>query len=135
MLLALFIATRPPPNLNAVMVQASAVVHAVLGRGPEVLRHGPSRPALRALDAIHDRLESPADRVLRAIEPWSSFLVLPLFALANAGVVLSGEALAGRELLILAIGLGLTLGKPAGILLGCALAVAGGVAEKPAAYT
>ena len=50
-----------------------------------MLRHGPSEPALRALDAIHDRLESPADRMLRAIEPWSSYLVLPVFALANAG--------------------------------------------------
>jgi len=133
--LALVIPTRPPPNLNALMAQASAVVHAEVGRGPEVLRHGPSRPALQALDAIHDRLESPADRVLRAVEPWSSFLVLPLFALANAGVVLCGEALAGREPLMLAIAVGLTLGKPLGILLGCALAVALRIAEKPAAYT
>ena len=133
--LALVIPTRPPPNLNALMAQASAVVHAEVGRGPEVLRHGPSRPALQALDAIHDRLESPADRVLRAVEPWSSFLVLPLFALANAGVALSGEALAGREPLMLAIAVGLTLGKPLGILLGCALAVALRIAEKPAAYT
>lgn len=134
-LLALFIPTRPPPNLNALMAQASAVVHAEVGRSPEVLRHGPSLPALRLLDAIHDRLESPADRVLRGVEPWSSFLVLPLFALANAGVVLSGEALAGRESLVLAIVLGLTLGKPAGILLGCAAAVALRIAEKPAAYS
>jgi hypothetical protein len=34
-------------------------------RGGEVLRHGPSLPTLRAIDAIHDRLESPADRLLR----------------------------------------------------------------------
>ena len=126
-LLALFIPTRPPPNLNALMAQASAIVQAEIGRGPEVLRHGPSRPALQALDAIHDRLESPADRVLRAIEPWSSFLVLPLFALANAGVLLSAGVLAGREPLLLAIGLGLTLGKPTGILLGCVIAAASGL--------
>ncbi len=134
-LLALVIPTRPPPNLNALMAQANAVVHAEVGRGSEVLRHGPSLPALRALDAIHDRLESPADRVLRGIAPWSSFLVLPLFALANAGVAISGEVLDGHEPLILAIGLGLTLGKPVGILLGCVLAVMARVAEKPTAYT
>ena len=59
-LLALFIPTRPPPNLNALMAQANAVLTAETARGQDVLRHGPSEPALRALDAIHDRLESPA---------------------------------------------------------------------------
>ena len=54
-------------------------------RGKEVLRHGPSEPALRALDAIHDRLESPADRTLRAIEPWSSFAVLPAVRARQCG--------------------------------------------------
>jgi NhaA family Na+:H+ antiporter len=73
--------------------------------------------------------------VLRAIEPWSSFLVLPLFALANAGVLLSAGVLDGREPLLLAIALGLAVGKPAGFLLGCGIAVATGLAEKPAAYT
>ena len=81
------------------------------------MRHGPSEPALQALDAIHERLESPADRTLRAIEPWSSFVVLPLFALANAGVALSSHVFAGREPLVLAIALGLVVGKPAGFLL------------------
>ena len=52
----------------------------------KVLRHGPSEPTLRALDAIHERMESPADKLLRTVAPWSSYLVLPLFALANAGV-------------------------------------------------
>jgi Na+:H+ antiporter, NhaA family len=108
--LALFIPTRPPPNLKALVAQAHAVVYAEVGSGPGVLRHGPSLPALQALDAIHDRLESPAARTLRAITPWVSFLVLPLFALANARVVLSVGVLAGREPLVLAIGLGLVLG-------------------------
>ncbi len=134
-LLALLIPTRPPPNLNALMAQANTILQAEAARGPEVLHHGPSAPALEALNAVHDRLESPADRVLRAIEPWSSFLVLPLFALANAGVVLSVEVIQGREALMLAIGLGLALGKPLGLVLGGALAVWTGLAVKPAAYS
>ena len=48
-------------------------------------------PALRALDAIHDRLESPADRLLRHAGARSSYVVLPLFALANAGVAITAE--------------------------------------------
>ena len=51
-------------------------------------------PALRALDAIHDRLESPADRLLRHVAPRSSYFVLPMFALANAGVALVADVLA-----------------------------------------
>jgi len=134
-LLALFIPTRPPPNLKALMAQANAVLTAEAARGQDVLRHGPSTPALRALDAIHDRLESPADRTLRAIEPWSSYLVLPLFALANAGVALSTGLFAGREMLVTAIALGLVVGKPLGFMLAPALAVWAGVAIKPAAYS
>jgi NhaA family Na+:H+ antiporter len=134
-LLAMFVPTRPPPNLLALRAQADAILGAEWRRGPDVLHHGPSEPALRALDAIHDRLESPANRVLRAIEPWSSYVVLPLFALANAGVPLAAGALDGRAPLALAIGLGLLAGKPVGLLLGAALAVATGLAEKPAAYT
>ncbi|MEO7500610.1 MAG: Na+/H+ antiporter NhaA [Casimicrobiaceae bacterium] len=133
--LALFVPTRPPPNLKALMAQANAVLSAESAHSQEVLRHGPSASALRALDAIHDRLESPADRTLRAIEPWSSYLVLPLFALANAGVALSAAMFAGREALVLAIALGLVVGKPVGFLLAAALAVWVGVAVKPAAYS
>ena len=64
-ILALFIPTRPPPNLTALTTRASALIAAEAARDGEVLRHGPSAPALRALDAIHDRIESPADRLLR----------------------------------------------------------------------
>ncbi len=134
-LLALFIPTRPPPNLNALMAQANAVLTSESAHGHEVLRHGPSATALRALDAIHDRLESPADRMLRAIEPWSSYVVLPIFALANAGVALSLGMFGGREALVAAIAAGLVIGKPIGFVVVPALAVWAGVAIKPAAYS
>src|ERR1700733_322030 len=98
--LALFIPTRPPPNLPALTTQASAIIAAEAAHGGEVLRHGLSTPALRALDAIHDRLESPADRLLRHAGARSSYLVLPLFALANAGVALRKDTFSGRERLM-----------------------------------
>ena len=134
-LLALFIPTRPPPNLNALMTQANALVAAEARRGDEVLRHGPSLPVLSALDAIHDRIESPADRVLRQLAPRSSYFVLPVFALANAGVVIAPGVVAGHEPLLLAIAAGLVIGKPLGMMLFCLLAVAAGLAQKPADYS
>ena len=134
--LAVFTPTRPPANLAALMAQAESVLHEEMHRaGERVMRHGPSEPTLRALDAIHDRIESPADKLLRGVEPWSSYVVLPLFALANAGIVLSADIVAGHERLILAIVLGLVLGKPAGMLLTAFLAVRLGIAMKPEAYS
>jgi NhaA family Na+:H+ antiporter len=133
--LALFIPTRPPANLRALTTQANTILLAEARRGGDVLRHGPSLPVMRAIDEIHERLESPADRFLRHVEPWSSYAVLPLFALANAGVVLSMGVLSGHEPLIAAIAAGLVLGKPIGLLGVAALAVRLGLAVKPAEYS
>jgi len=133
--LALFIPTRPPANLNALITQANTIIVAESRHGDEVLRHGPSIPALRALDAIHDRLESPADRTLRHVEPWSSYVVLPIFALANAGVVLATDVFSGREPLMLAILVGLVIGKPLGLVCASALAVRLKLAAKPDEYS
>jgi NhaA family Na+:H+ antiporter len=134
-ILAFLIPTRQPPNLAALMAQANAIVSAEAQHGDEVLRHGPSLPALRSLDAIHDRIESPADRLLRNVAPRSSFVVLPLFALANAGVVLDFGVLEGREPLFAAIVAALTLGKPLGMVTFCAAAVWLKLAVKPAEYS
>jgi NhaA family Na+:H+ antiporter len=61
--------------------------------------------------------------------------VLPVFALANAGVVITLNELAGREMLMLGIALGLAVGKPVGIILFSALAVRVGIAVKPQEYS
>lgn len=134
-ILAFFIPTRPPPNYRALLAQADAVFAVEAERRGEEMRHGLSTPALRALDAIHDRMESPADRLLRHVALRSSFVVLPIFALANAGVVLSSELLVGRGGLFMAIMAGLVVGKPAGLVAASLAAVRIGLAEKPAEYS
>ncbi len=67
---------------------------------------------------------SPNERVQHALHPWSSFVVVPLFALANAGVDLSPELLgdALQSPLVMGIVLGLVVGKTLGIPLGAWLA-------------
>ena len=134
-LLAAFIPTRKPPDYQALALQAEAILEAEASHGGEQFRFGPSEPALRELDDIHDRLESPADRLLRNVAPRSSYLVLPIFALANAGVVIAAEVLTGHGLLMAAIICGLAIGKPVGFILASWLAVKLGIAEKPAAYS
>jgi NhaA family Na+:H+ antiporter len=104
-------------------------------------RGGPRRRGVAAW-AVHAcfararrRLESPADRLLRHAGARSSYLVLPLFALANAGVALRTDTFSGRERLMAAIMAGLAVGKPIGILLASALAVATRLALKPKEYS
>jgi NhaA family Na+:H+ antiporter len=57
---------------------------------------------------------SPLDYLMRALHVWVSFVILPVFALANAGVRLEVASL--THPLALAVGAGLLLGKPIGIL-------------------
>jgi NhaA family Na+:H+ antiporter len=134
-ILAVTIPTRPPANLNALLAQASTVIQVEDRHTGEAMRQGPSEPALRTLDAIHSRIESPADKLLRSVEPWSSYVVLPIFALANAGVEISLAVFEGQVRLMSAIALGLVIGKPVGIVLAAWLAVLTGVAAKPSAYS
>ncbi len=134
-IMAVFIPARPPANLNALLAQASSVIHREDSHSGEAMRAGPSEPALRMLDAIHDRMESPTDKLLRSVEPWSSYVALPIFALANAGVAWSGGVLDGHWRLVVAIALGLVVGKPVGLIAASWLAVRSGIAVKPDAYT
>jgi NhaA family Na+:H+ antiporter len=62
-------------------------------------------------------------------------VVLPLFALANAGVAMSADVWAGHEALMLAVIAGLAIGKPLGFMVACVLAVRMGWAVKPDEYS
>jgi NhaA family Na+:H+ antiporter len=134
-LLALFIPTRPPVNMVALTAQADAILNAEARRSKEVLRNGPSLPALKAFEALHDRLESPAARLLRTVGARSNYVVLPLFALANAGVAIAPGIMGEHGSLVLAIIGGLVLGKPLGLVLASWVAVRLGVAKKPSDYS
>ncbi|WP_164700989.1 Na+/H+ antiporter NhaA [Modestobacter sp. KNN46-3] len=72
-----------------------------------------------------ERSVPPGERLQRLWQPWTSFVIVPLFALANAGVTLSGDTLraAATSSITLGVVAGLVLGKLVGILLGTVLAV------------
>lgn len=62
---------------------------------------------------------NPSQAIDRAIKPWISWVILPLFGVVNAGVALGGFGWAAlAQPVTLGIALGLMLGKPFGILLG-----------------
>ena len=75
---------------------------------------------------------SPARQVIDAIHPWVGWLVLPLFAFANAGVSLEGVTFAGlTSLLPMGVIAGLFIGKPVGITIFCWLALRLKLAKLP----
>lgn len=71
---------------------------------------------------------SPVERLEMALHPWVSFCVMPLFALANAGLQLSWEH--ARQPVAVAVFLGFVVGKPAGIVLFSWLALRAGLASR-----
>jgi NhaA family Na+:H+ antiporter len=75
----------------------------------------------------------PLQRLEDGLHPWVAFVIMPVFALANAGVAISPSSLA--EPVALAVAAGLAVGKPVGILLLCALAVRLGVTSLPDGVT
>lgn len=76
---------------------------------------------------------SPSEKLEHSLHPWSTFLILPIFAFANAGVPLGNMSL---DMLVspvpLGIAAGLVLGKPLGVMLASFIAVKLKVAELPA---
>ena len=91
------------------------------------------RDALHSLDIASQELGNPLQRLEHALHPWVAFLIIPVFALANAGVAVGGEIAAMvADPISLGIILGLCLGKPIGILLFAWLATRVGVAVLPA---
>ncbi len=92
---------------------------------------------LGSFDALLNNTESASERLTRLLNDWVSFLVLPLFALANAGVTFSSGT--WRQLLTSHIAwgimLGLIVGKPVGIIGFACLARLAGWAQLPHGVT
>jgi Na+:H+ antiporter, NhaA family len=101
-------------------------------KGEHVLSNEERQAALHALNHAAYKLEPPLHELEHALHPWVVFAIMPIFALANAGVPLGGgigEALTSP----VAIGIvaGLLIGKQLGITLFAWLAVKSGFSELP----
>jgi len=73
---------------------------------------------------------SPLQRLETALHPWVAFVIMPVFALANAAVAIDVSTMGAS--LSVAVILGLVIGKPIGILLSALLVTAVGWAKLPA---
>ena len=136
-LTAAMIPSRRRANVAGVAAQTSAIFDAELDaaavRAPDD-EGAPSKADVRPesmsmLQNALERLREPGYHLERALENWSNFLILPLFAFFNTGIALfaGGTTLASSE--SLGVIAGLVIGKPVGIVLACWLAVRFGIAR------
>lgn len=126
---------RPTVNIRQLPGRARPLIDVIEDSGDE---HDPETDrALGELEALVYQTESPLERLEHKIHPWSGYVVLPLFALANAGITLSGETMSNATSSAITAGVlvGLWIGKPVGIFLGAWLAVRLGMASLPARVT
>jgi len=134
--LALTIPTRT--RINAAQFSAHARGHLELFDRTEtgdllVITSKGQQEALHALEAASEAVVAPLLRLEHALHGVSAYLVMPIFAFANAGVALSFGALDTG--VALAVGLGLLAGKPIGITAAAWIACRAGIAALPAGVT
>ena len=124
------------PALLARVRDATDSLEEAQARGGSVLTDQLQRHALLDLESACERAQAPMQRLEHALHPWVSFVVMPVFALANAGIALdSGAVTALGHPVALGVMAGLVAGKPLGITLSAWLAVRAGVAALPEGVT
>ena len=84
---------------------------------------------LRSVERATRETISPLERLETSLHPWVGFLIMPLFAFANAGVSINLGAF--TDFVAIAVAMGLCIGKPVGIVLFSWLAVKMGLAKLP----
>jgi NhaA family Na+:H+ antiporter len=89
----------------------------------------PDRRTLQVAEIAAREALSPVERLELALHPWVGFAIMPLFALANAGMPISGDE--WESPVAVAVFGGFVLGKPLGVLAFSWAAVRSGVAVRP----
>lgn len=111
-------------------------LYAILGRvvahpasGDEDSGHTKDRETLQVAEVAARETLSPVERLEIGLHPWVAFVIMPAFALANAGLPLSLDDLGNA--VTAAVFVGFAFGKPIGVLTFTWLAVRSGIAIRP----
>lgn len=87
---------------------------------------------LKHVDVARREAMSPAESLISTLHPWVAFVIMPIFALANAGVSLKNDGLSAEaSTVVIAVAVGLLIGKPVGVLVACWAALKARVALLP----
>jgi NhaA family Na+:H+ antiporter len=109
-LTAAAIPSRKPADGSSVAMQAAAIVEGEPDR--ENLRDVAVRRRQHAVEGLRE----PGFHLQEALENWSNFLILPLFAFFNTGILIVGSSFSPTASESLGVMLGLYIGKPLGIV-------------------
>jgi NhaA family Na+:H+ antiporter len=145
-ILAVFLPTQPVPAAGPLLAQAATALAALDHAENEARQAGREAPRLeqepiwdwasRNLSAASARLLSPADRIELGVAPWSTYVVLPLFAFSASGIHLSIDlSQPGAPRVLAGVVLGLVVGKPLGVSVASWLAIKSRLAVGPEGVT
>jgi len=87
------------------------------------------RDVVEKVDFVSREAISPLERFETEIHPWTAFVIMPVFALANAGVTFSLESITSP--IATAVAVALLVGKPLGIVLSLLIVVKSGIGIVP----
>jgi NhaA family Na+:H+ antiporter len=136
---AMMIPARGKVDFEFFFSQVKRILHRV--QGPKIqlcswysiLMDPDYQDTVQDMKLACEKVETPLQRIEHSIHPWVAFVILPIFALGNAGLVLVGlpvvESLTNP--VTMGIALGLFVGKPLGVMLFAGVAVWMGLATLP----
>ena len=134
-LVALTIPARNRINPDAFLAQAEGLLAQFRAGCPpdeRMLTDERQEGAVLALEAACEAVQAPLQKLEHLLQPWVAFGVMPIFALANAGVTLPAQGLSAEALPVtLGLVVGLVLGKPIGLIGTTWLVVRLGIARLP----
>ncbi len=105
------------------VVEVRRDIETIVQAGTERVTAHELSATLSHVDAVRREAISPAEHLIEMLHPWVAFGIMPVFALANAGVSLAGASLDDAAIrVVLGSAAGLFVGKPAGVLIACWLA-------------
>lgn len=135
-LVALTVPARSRIDPERFLAQARRLLEEFAQGPPDttpVLTDERQQSAVLALEHACEEVQWPLQKLEHRLHPWVAFGIVPIFALANAGVALAPGSLGGAGApVVLGVVLGLVLGKPLGLLTTTWLLVRLGVARLPA---
>ena len=104
--------------------------------GESVLTSKDQRAAIQAIEVAAEHAQTPLQRLEHILHPWVGYVIMPIFALANAGIAIKGDFLAAFvQPVTLGIMAGLIVGKQIGIFSASYIAVKLGWSDLPSGMT
>jgi NhaA family Na+:H+ antiporter len=132
---ALTIPARYRIDAPTFLAQAHAVLHAfppTPDTTAPMLTDEAQQSAVLELEDLCEQVQAPLQKLEHQLHDWVKWLIMPIFAVANAGVVLSVSSLQGEAVpIVLGVLVGLVVGKPVGLVGAAWIAVRLGVADLP----